>query len=101
GVVAEVLARILNRLPRLDVGGEMDDGFDLVILEGLVERVRIGDLADEQRRAADRFAVALLHVIEDDDLITGLLQRMNGVAADVAGASGDEDLWHSKIPLPK
>jgi len=30
-------------------------------------------------------------IVEDDDAIAGLVQRLGGVTADVSGAAGDED----------
>ena len=40
-------------------------------------------------------------VVEDDDAVAGLLQRLGGVAADVAGAAGDEDARASQRPMEK
>ena len=39
----------------------------------------------------DRLAMTGDQVVEDDDAIAGPLQRLGRVAADVAGATGDED----------
>ena len=54
-------------------------------------RRHIRDVALDQLAVLDGLAVAGDEVVEDDDAMAGLVQRLGGVAADVAGAAGDED----------
>ena len=62
---------------------------------GLADRaahgIHVADVAFDQRRAERRVAVPRREVVVDDDAVAGAPQRLGGVAADVAGAAGDED----------
>ena len=53
-----------------------------------------GDISDvpfDQPAAEHGAAMTRREVVVDDDVVAGLAQRLRGVAADVAGAAGDED----------
>ena len=54
-------------------------------------RRHVGDVAFDELAVLDRLAVAGDEVVEDDDAVAGAVQRLGRVAADVAGAAGDED----------
>ena len=56
----------------------------------LAHGAHVGDVALDELAVLDRVAMAGDQVVEDDDAVAGALQRLGGVAADVAGAAGDE-----------
>ena len=60
---------------------------------------RVAVAADHEAGArVDGGAVALAKVVEDDDVVAGGDERLDGDGADVAGAAGDEHAHHD---LPK
>ena len=71
-----------------DPDGEI--GEDLVRPQRVAHRGQIGDIAHFERAELRRGAVAGNQVVEDDDAMPGALQRLRGMAADVAGAARDE-----------
>ena len=91
GVVAVVLERQRHGFGHDGVGGEMHDGIDSVLRQQPRDQHMISDIADHQFAGGHRLAKALPQVIEDDDLLAGLAQLPDHVAADVAGPAGDQD----------
>ena len=61
------------------------------VAEGAAHGIDVADVAFDQRRAQRRLAVAGRQVVVDDDAVAGLAERLGGVAADVAGATRDQD----------
>ena len=95
GVVAVVLQRIAHRLGHDRVRGEMHDGVDRVLAEHALDQRAIADVADDElARRAYRFAKSGAEIVEHDDRLAALAQLQRDVAADVAGAAGDEDGAH-------
>ncbi len=78
--------------------GEMDRAVDVVLFKDAVERRAVahvvfieGDvLARDLLHAFDGLRAGVDQIIDDDDLVAALEQLHAGVAADIAGAAGDE-----------
>ena len=77
----------------------MDHGSDRVLGEHAVEQGGIADVALDEGRAAaaqrleavEHARVAVVEVVDDDEVVARLGERHAGVRADEAGAAGDED----------
>ena len=76
----------------------MDDRLDRTALHDPVEHRRIAAVTLEKRRVPCCSPMSERKIVEDDDLGSRILQATNDVAADVAGASGDEHFSHSALP---
>ena len=59
-----------------------------------VDQRAIAGVADHERRAEDGVAKAGAEIVEHDDVFAAFAQLPRDVAADVAGAAGDEDRAH-------
>ena len=76
----------------------MDDRFDALLAQQRRETgaiTQVGD--DEVGRRRDRRAVAVAEVVEDGNPVAGVRQLFDDHAADVAGATGDENV-HRTLP---
>ncbi len=94
-VVAEIELRLRHRLADIGKGGEMHDGGDLVLAQGGPEPRRIREIGLDERPPADRPAVPVDEIVVTDGNEAGGGQGLAGMAADIAGAAGDENLlWH-------
>ncbi|MNR66051.1 hypothetical protein D3C85_1893540 [compost metagenome] len=62
----------------------MDDRINVVLLENTVNERFITKIADAQLAADNRIAVALLQIIDHDDLFTAFCQRRYSMRADIA-----------------
>jgi hypothetical protein len=97
GVVGQGLG---HRLAHGLEAGEVDDGADLVRLQGVGEQGGVAHVAFDQRQglagegvqALRHVGLAVAEVVEQHDVVPGLGQRHGRVAADVAGAAGEEDV---------
>ncbi len=69
----------------------MHDGLDPVLGQHLIDRGRVARVAQDQRRAQHGAAIAGREVIEDHDALAALDELADDVAADVPGATGDEN----------
>ncbi len=98
-VVAEIKRGLLHRLADIGEGREMHDRGDLVPAHGLGEERAVGEVAHDERPPAHGCAVAAAEIVVADGLIAGAGQRLGGVAADIAGAAGNEDLRRHCDPL--
>src|SRR5262249_24076976 len=91
-VVAVVAERIADRVWHDDRGGEMDNGVDPMRGdERAYARLVSGIAGDERRARRHRPVEARGQIIEHHDLVSGLEEGVNHVAADVAGAAGNQD----------
>ena len=69
----------------------MDDALDLVLADHALDEILVAGIADEQRHPLrQEGGKAGGQVVDHDDALAGFHQRQNHVAADIAGASGDE-----------
>ena len=70
----------------------MDDGADVVPVDGLGHQLAVAGRADHEGDAGrDQEAEAGRQVVEHGDALAGVDQRMHHVAADIAGAAGHQD----------
>jgi hypothetical protein len=91
-VVAVVAERIANRVWHDDRGCEMDYGVDPMRGNERAHARLVSGIADDERRARrHRTVEAGGQIIEHHGLLSGLEEGVNHVAADVAGAAGDQD----------
>jgi len=90
-VVAEVKARLGDRLAHVGVGGEVDHRLHAVRGEDAVQTGAVADVAYHQRHVADGLAVAAPEVVEHDHLLARLSRVEHVVAAHIARAAGDQD----------
>src|SRR5690606_13676646 len=90
-VVAEVKARIRNRLAHDRPGREMHHALEWVIAECLAERGRVKQGTFDQWSPADRPTMASRQVVEGDRCVSGTREALAHVRADVSGATTYED----------
>ena len=70
----------------------MDDGVDAVLAHDRAHEILIPHVADDERRLSrHRPPEPRRQVVEDDDLLAGLDELENHVAADVAGPARNQD----------
>ena len=70
----------------------MNDLRDAVLFDRPRDRLVVADVAQDEGgavRHAPRYAVG--HVVEHDEILAQLLELEAHVAADIAGAAGDQD----------
>ena len=99
-VVAVVADRLGHRLTDRLEPGEVDDGVGSQLVERRAERRLVEEIDDVEGRGAtgelagplDRRRLGVGQVVEDRDVVTGFEELDDGVAADVAGAAGHEDV---------
>ena len=100
GVVAVVLERIADRFGHDRVRGEVQHRVDLVLGQHTCDGFAIARIADDQWRAKHRAAIAGREIVEHDDAVAALAKLTDDVAADVTGATGDQDRWGCHPPNP-
>ena len=96
-VGADIAGDLVHRLPDAHLGGEVDDAVDA--LQRPVQRIAVADVAADQlgalRRQPHGVLVDLRHEgVEQPDGVAAGDQLVGDVAADKAGASGDEGSGH-------
>ena len=94
-VVAVVLERVGDGFRHDDVRGEVQHAFDLARAQQHRDHVAVGRVADHEVAVQHGRAEAGREVVEHDDVLAALTELANHVAADVAGAAGDEDGAHA------
>ena len=98
-VVEVVAERIGNRFRHDDRPGEMNDRLDAVLLDQMGDQGLVAAIAvDQLRLRRDRPAEAGRQVVEDDHVLAGIDQMPDHVAADIAGAAGDQDAHAGTVP---
>ena len=102
-VVVIVLDGLAHRLADGLKAGKVDDTVDLMGIEDLVHRIAVehvglvegevlgGLVAHDGLDAVDGDGAGVGEIIDDDDLVATLEQLNDGVRADKAGATGNED----------
>ncbi len=92
GVVEVVAERIGDRFRHHDRAGEMDDGVDAMASTAAGDQRLVADVAlDETRPVRHRPAEPGRQIVEHHDLLAGVEQLEHHVAADIAGAAGDQN----------
>ena len=72
---------------------KVDDRLDAVLADDFGHQRLVAALADDQaaRRFANRPVKAGRKIVEHDNALAGIGQRVHHVAADIAGSAGDQD----------
>ncbi len=101
GVVAEVELGLLHGLAGFDERGEVEDAIGAEFAEEGLDAGTVGDVGFDERCASGEVGtLAVAEVIEDGDLVAGLHEDGSDGSADVAGASGYEDVhWGSLFEM--
>ncbi len=90
-IVLIIFERLLDRFGDDDRPREMDDRADAVLLDHPRHQRLVADVAlDERRRIRDGPAEAGAKVVDHHHFAPGVEQRKHRMAADIAGAAGDE-----------
>ena len=90
-VVVQIALGLVHQFAHLDVAREMDHRGRAMAAEHVVETHCIADVAALERSPTHGPVVAFLQRIEADRLVARFGQRLADVAADIAGAAGDQD----------
>src|SRR6188474_34416 len=99
GVVAVIAERIPHRVRHDGRAGEMDDRFDLVIFDQSGDQRLVADVTDDrQHRCGQGRSKTGRQVVEHNDALTRIRERMHGVASDITCAAGDQD-GHRTAPF--
>src|SRR5580658_6746317 len=72
----------------------MHDRFDLVTLEGVEQERAVADIAFDERPPLDCPMIAVNQIIIGHRTIAGAGEGFGGMAADIAGTTGDQDVSH-------
>ena len=96
-VIAEILARIRHRLAHIGEGGEVDHGVDGILAQSALDRGAVRQIGLDQRAPAHGPAMAIDQAVEADGGIPCSGEGLAGVAADVSGATSDQNIavFHS------
>ena len=104
GVVAVVFERVGHGFRHHDAAGEVDHGGDAVAGDEIADQCAVAGVAlDEGHVPGHPLAAPGGEVVQHDDRRAGVPEREHGVAADVAGAAGDQDgvrMRHGSLRLP-
>ena len=77
----------------------MDDRFDAVVLDQFGNESLVADTADDRQHSRGQGGgEAGGEVVEHDDALAGIDQRVHGMASDITGAAGDQHR-HGSCPL--
>ena len=78
----------------------MNDALDAVLGDHALDEVFVAGVADEQRHAfGQEGGKSGGKVVDHDDAFAGFHQRMNHMASDIAGATGDEHGHEFSSPI--
>ena len=99
GIVAVIAERIADRIRHHDRSGKMDDGVDPMLGDQRRHTRLVSGFPDHERRALRHRPIeAGGEIVEHHHALAGIDQRVNHVAADIAGAAGDQDR-HARCSL--
>ncbi|MOA13833.1 hypothetical protein D3C78_1338990 [compost metagenome] len=97
-VVMIIFARVLHAFANKRVGCEMNNRINLIFFKYSVHKSRIPKIAYVQLSSKQCFAVALLQIIDDHDILAALLQGRYRMRTDIACSSSYE-YRHVGYPL--
>ena len=87
-VIHEKALRPLHALPRLDVGGEVQNSIKPGVSHDSAEQGRIRDISqDEFRLGMNRFSMPLFKAIQHCDPVTGFYKHPDNMTANVSGST--------------
>ena len=89
-IVDIIFRRVFDALGHARGGGEVHDGFDVVVCERRFEQALVGEVADSEQAFRHGLEVANREVVVDLNIVSGLHEQAHGVAADIACSSNDE-----------
>ena len=99
-VIAVILQGVGNALTHQGVGGEVDDAVDIVLAEHLVQERGVPQVAHiELPGALNGLPVAGAQVVHHHNVVALFRQQSHHVAADIAGAAGNENGLHIRFLL--
>ena len=91
-VVLVIAERVGNRFGYHNRACKMNDGLDRVLLDDGRYHILVPDVADDKGHARGNRPIETgRKIVQHDDGFAGVHQRMNHVAADIAGAAGDQN----------
>jgi hypothetical protein len=91
-IIAVIAERIANRVRHDDRGSEMDDGVDPVLSDQFGDARLISSVANQERRARRHRPIeAGREIVEHHHPLASVDERMDHVAADIAGTARDQD----------
>ena len=91
--------RLAHRGAHIGKRGEMDDGVRPVLRECSIDRGAIENVTFDQRAEAREVGMAGREIVKRDRFKPGRRKRLAGMAADEAGAAGDENGLHAGLIL--
>jgi hypothetical protein len=91
GIVAIIAERIAHRIRHDQRGGKVNDGPDIVFADEPQHERLIAGFADDERYARGNGPTMPGREIIEYDALAGIGQRINHLAADKAGAAGDQN----------
>ena len=92
-IVAQIEPGPLDTLADRAARGEVQDPVEALLGDQLPDRRRVEEIGHHQAGIGmDRLAMADREVVDHDHLVAALDQGVDGVAADIAGATGDQGL---------
>ena len=83
--------RFADRFADVEKRREVHDRKDIMPPQRASHGGDVGDVAFDELAVPDGFAMTGHQVVEHHDPMTGPVERLGGVAADVPGAPGDEN----------
>jgi hypothetical protein len=90
-IVGVIDVRTGDRFADLDKSGKVNDRLRFPAAEDGIEKAAIADVAPFERAPFDGPRVAVGQVVDDNRLKAPFRQDLTGMAADVAGPTGDGD----------
>ena len=100
GVVEVIAERIADRFRHDDLGGEMGDRVDFVLVDQPRRPVGVAEIADHQLGAVGhRPGEPGRQIVEDDDVLARVQEAERHMAADVAGAAGHQNAHRGSHPF--
>jgi hypothetical protein len=100
GVVAEIERGIAHGFTDFGESGEVHDGMDRPGQKKFVEEGGVGDVANHQASGGGNgVAMAAGEIIDDGDLEILLQEEADGGSADVASATGDQNVLRHTVPV--
>ena len=92
GVVEVIAERIGDRIRHDDFRREMGDRIDFMFVDQPRDQFAVAEIADRQRRGRGHGpGESGRQIVDDDDLFAGVDQPQSHMAADIAGAAGDQN----------
>lgn len=105
-IIFHIKLRLLHRFIDEAQSGKVEHGANVMLFENCVDGRGVKQIDFFNRKITElakdlkRLVVAAKEIVEDNDRKTFFKEKFDGVRADVAGAAGDEDWFHSVVSVP-